>query len=89
MKPGTLDVLELLRNRGKAGVTSLEALTALGCFRLGARIWELREAGYDVRSETVKTAGGKHISRYVLHEQTRLDRIGRAAFQDEMELGLI
>lgn len=89
MKPGTVDVLELLRNRGAAGVTSLDALASVGSFRLGARVWELRQAGYDVRSEMVTTPSGKRIARYTLHERTRLDRIGRAEFDAEMELGLV
>lgn len=33
------------------GITALEASRDLGCLRLGARIFELKEQGYDIRSE--------------------------------------
>lgn len=67
MKPGTRACLELLR-RHPEGVTALTALDEVGSFRLGARVWELREAGYDVASKLVTTASGKRIARYTLRE---------------------
>lgn len=36
------------------GITALEASRDLGCLRLGARIFELKEQGYDIRSEYVE-----------------------------------
>ncbi len=33
--------------RGRA-ITPLEALRKFGCFRLGARVWELRRAGHNI-----------------------------------------
>lgn len=67
MKPGTRAVLDLLR-RSPNGVTPLDALDEVGSFRLGARIWELREAGYAVDTEWLRTAAGKRIARYRLQE---------------------
>jgi hypothetical protein len=67
MKPGTIAVLTLLR-ANPAGVTALDALYDLGSFRLGARIHELREAGYDVTTEWLTTPHGKRVARYTLNE---------------------
>lgn len=67
MKPGTRAVLELLQ-RSPNGVTALDALEAVGSFRMAARVAELRELGYAVSSETIRTASGKHISRYRLED---------------------
>lgn len=64
MKPQTRLVLALLRAHPE-GLTPLMALHAGAGFRLGARVWELRDAGYDVRSERVP---GESYVRYVLHE---------------------
>ena len=46
-------------------ITPLEALNLYGCFRLGARIWDLRNEGYVIRSESVKQ-GKKTFSSYNL-----------------------
>jgi hypothetical protein len=68
MKPMTRLTLSLLRAFPE-GVTPLIALDC-GCgFRLGARVHELREAGYDVETEWETTAAGARIARYVLHEK--------------------
>jgi len=50
VKPSTAATLDLLRWQ-PAGITALDALDRIGSFRLGARVWELRAAGYDVTSE--------------------------------------
>ena len=71
MKPSAHAVLELLR-RHPEGVTALTALDEVGSFRLGARVFELREAGYRVETDWVTTASGKRIARYRLEEQLRL-----------------
>lgn len=68
MKPATRATLELLRAHPE-GVTALDALDAIHSFRLGARVWELREAGYVVDSEYVTVPSGKRIVRYRLREQ--------------------
>jgi len=71
VKPSTAATLDLLRWQ-PAGITALDALDRIGSFRLGARVWELRAAGYDVTSEYVTTPSGKRIVRYVLHEPLTL-----------------
>ena len=44
-------------------LTPLEALSRFGSFRLGARIRELREAGYDIKTTLVKR-GGSRVAQY-------------------------
>lgn len=48
-------------------ITPLEALAQYGCFRLGARIYDLKQIGHDIHRtmfEDHKT--GKTFARYVL-----------------------
>jgi len=47
-------------------LTPLEALDMFGCFRLGARIWDLKKAGHDIRSRMVDVGDGKRVARYLL-----------------------
>ena len=69
MKPGVALVLEQLRLRGGAGLTSLEALRA-GCgSRLAARVADLKAEGFDVSAELVRVESGARVARYVLHER--------------------
>jgi hypothetical protein len=62
----TDDVLALLRARGDAGVTALDALREVGSFRLAARIADLHAAGFDISSTIETTPNGKRIARYRL-----------------------
>lgn len=48
-------------------LTPREALDELGCFRLAARIHDLRAEGHLILAETVK-AGGKSFARYRIIE---------------------
>jgi helix-turn-helix protein len=72
MKPQTAAVLHLLRLRGSLGLTPRDALLELGCFRLAARVSEIRAAGYTVNSQIVpvRRAGHPtaHVARYRLIE---------------------
>jgi len=45
------------------GITGLEALNRFGCFRLPARIADIKKLGYDVKSELIKV-NGKRVARY-------------------------
>jgi len=45
-------------------ITPIEALEMFGCFRLGARIWDLKRRGEDIVSERYTTASGKRVARY-------------------------
>ena len=49
----------------KAGksITPLEALRRYGCFRLGARIWELKQSGHPI-DKTWDDDGRKRWAKY-------------------------
>ena len=49
-------------------ITPLEALTAFGCFRLGARIADLRADGYRIRTDINKD--GKRFAIYSVEEES-------------------
>jgi len=68
VKPITARTLAVLRSRGAAGLTMLEALEA-GCgARLAARVWELEAEGYEIGRTLETTPRGQRIARYRLHE---------------------
>jgi len=60
----TSDILKALR-RGRK-ITALDALTEFGCFRLSARILELREQGFGIHSKMIKSENGKRFAQYSL-----------------------
>jgi hypothetical protein len=45
-------------------ITPMEALNRFGCFRLGARIYDLRRQGYLIEDRLVNTSGGKRVAQY-------------------------
>lgn len=45
-------------------ITPIEALDLFKCFRLGARIADLKDRGYDIKSEFVTTPSGKRVKQY-------------------------
>jgi hypothetical protein len=47
-------------------LTQLEALTQFGCFRLAARIADLKDKGLDVVTHMVTLENGKRVARYIL-----------------------
>jgi len=50
-----------------AGKSQLEAAEMLGCWRLGARCYDLREDGYLIETEMVTNkATGKRYARYYM-----------------------
>jgi hypothetical protein len=46
-------------------LTPLVALQRFGCFRLGARIWELKQQRHPIKSRLVKR-GGARVAEYRL-----------------------
>lgn len=50
---------------GKA-INPLQALNDYKCFRLGARIWDIRKAGYNVERQMIRVASGKRVAPYRL-----------------------
>lgn len=45
-------------------ITGIEALELFGCFRLPARIADIRERGFPVESKFVDTPSGKRVKSY-------------------------
>lgn len=48
------------------GITPMDVLELCGCFRLSARIADLKKRGYEIITEKVKVDGGKYVARYHL-----------------------
>ena len=48
------------------GITPMDALELCGCFRLSARIADLKKRGFEIITEKVKVDGGKYVARYHL-----------------------
>lgn len=46
-------------------ITPMEALRSYGCFRLAARIKDLRDDGFPVKTVIVETHNGKRIAKYM------------------------
>ncbi len=61
---------EEIKNHLESGfhITPLSALNLFGCFRLGARIFELKEQGMAIASKMIKTGSGKHVKQYWLEK---------------------
>ncbi len=49
-------------------ITAMEALADYGCFRLAARINDLRARGHKIRTSIVSTRSGKRIALYSMAE---------------------
>jgi len=47
-------------------ITPLDALEWFGCFRLGARIYDLKQGGHNIYREMVETDSGKRVASYTL-----------------------
>ncbi|MFR9622504.1 MAG: helix-turn-helix domain-containing protein [Rikenellaceae bacterium] len=47
-------------------LTALEALDMFQCFRLTARIWDIKQQGYEIERKLVTSRSGKRIAEYKL-----------------------
>lgn len=45
-------------------ITPIDALNRFGCFRLGARIWDLRDEGMNIINEWRTLQNGKKVAAY-------------------------
>ena len=66
LPPQTKEILSYLQEGNT--LTPIEALTKFGCFRLGARIWDLRNAGYNIEKKMV--GDKKKFAQYKLSTGT-------------------
>lgn len=56
-------ILEHLKNKGP--ITPMEALIQYKCMRLGARIYDLKQLGFDIRSRYIShTNADGEVKRY-------------------------
>lgn len=79
----TSQLLEYLLNHPE-GITPLEALEKFGCFRLGARIHDIRNgntpSGKAYPVETVnETKGGKTYARYCIPAKHLIERVNESS----------
>lgn len=51
-------------------ITPLDALEDYGCFRLGARIFNLRKDGYPIARDMIKLPNGKRVAEYYMECNT-------------------
>ena len=58
------DILAALK-RGET-LTAMDALARFGCFRLAARICELRQGGWNIVSDDLTLPSGKIVTAYSL-----------------------
>ena len=58
---------DILAHLEKVGpITPIQALESYGCFRLAARIAELREAGHKILTFELRLSNGKKVAEYRL-----------------------
>jgi hypothetical protein len=59
-------ILVALKNGER--ITPLSALESFGCFRLSARIWDLRNEGHPIKTRHISTPQGKVVAEYSYEE---------------------
>lgn len=52
--------------RAGNSITAIQALYQFGSLRLSGRIKDLRDEGYDIKSEFIQLPNGKHVKRYYM-----------------------
>ena len=78
----TSEILSYLKS-GKS-ITPLEALNLFGCFRLGARIWDLEQEGIKIKHELV-SENGKTFARYSISGGDRLNTKDSSSLAERQE----
>ena len=54
-------------------ITPIDALQKFGCFRLGARIWDLKQKGFQIESKLKSDeVTGKHYAVYYIPKEKQL-----------------
>lgn len=55
----------------KAGqhITPIDALNRFGCLRLGARVFDLKQAGHKIHTARVETPSGAFVASYSMEAQ--------------------
>jgi hypothetical protein len=60
-------------------ITQLEALNQFGCFRLAARIADLRNQGFKIDTKIVTLENGKRVAMYMSADEMVLNKKYRDA----------
>lgn len=68
LTPQARTVLAHLERYGS--ISPMEALVSYSVGRLGARVLEIRKAGYDIHTEYKRDGGGHPYGRYWLQKRT-------------------
>jgi len=63
MTPQEKTILNHLKDRT---ITAMESVQMYGIYRLSARIYNLRQLGYNIVSHRMRTAEGKNFAKYQL-----------------------
>ena len=53
-------------------LTAYGALKMFNCFRLSARINDIRSDGHNIQKETLRTPQGKNVAEYYMEEEIKL-----------------
>jgi hypothetical protein len=64
----------ILNQLKQAPLTPMEALAGCGCFRLAARIKELRQQGHDIQTKSLILPNGKIVAQYILEQSNEQSR---------------
>jgi biotin operon repressor len=59
---------DILAHLKRGPISAIEALNNYGCFRLAARIKDLRAQGYDIETKKLDLPNGKTVAQYHLKE---------------------
>lgn len=60
---------DILNHLKREPISAIEALNRYGCFRLAARIKDLREQGYEIETRDLDLPSGKTVAQYHLKEK--------------------
>lgn len=60
------EILRLLKRRKSQGITQADAVNECGCWRLAARIHELRGMGYPIDTQIEYAGDDVRFARYVM-----------------------
>lgn len=60
---------DILGHLKRGPISAIEALNSYGCFRLAARIKDLRKQGHDIETRDLELPSGKTVAEYYLKEK--------------------
>ena len=69
MEQTTTQAKLILNHLQRRPITPIDALSLYGCFRLGARIYDLRKDGHHIEKRPYKTPTGKTVAQYFIPNQ--------------------